>query len=186
MRALPIAVAALAAALVLTACDDSGSKKTTSDTKSGKTGKTSSTAKKTPGACAVGDFGMEVAANAAPAAGDTGNLTVTLTNHGAKCTLKGYPAIDVNGGSSTTNIVNEQGGQPVALSPATDETASFTITYVRGEEGGTKSFDAKTLRVGLPGASAAHSIPWSYGPIAGKDQGVDLNASVSPFQQAGD
>ncbi|WP_369248209.1 DUF4232 domain-containing protein [Streptomyces sp. R41] len=178
MRALPIAVTVLAAALALTSCDDSGGSKTD---EAGKTDKSASTD------CRVDHVGIEVGpANAAPAAGDTGNVPVTLTNRDSTCTLKGFPGLEVHAGGDSTDIAPEKSANPVKLTLAKNDTATFTITYVRGEKGDAKTFDAQTLKISLPGATATQDFKWSYGPVAGKNEAADLNASVSPFQHAGD
>ncbi len=87
MRAIPITVTALAAALLLTACDSGGG------TGGSDTGNKNSGSKNTDStACRIGEVGLQVGpANAAPSAGDTGNVPVTLTNKGAKCTLEASP-----------------------------------------------------------------------------------------------
>ncbi|GGN74096.1 hypothetical protein GCM10011579_052860 [Streptomyces albiflavescens] len=180
MRTLPIAVTVLAAALALTSCDDSGGS-------TGKTGKTGKTSKGATADCRIDKVGIEVGpANAAPAAGDTGNVPVTLTNRDSTCTLKGFPGLEVQAGGASTDIAPEKSASPVKLTLAKDDTATFTITYVRGKEGDAKTFDAQTLKIGLPGATATQEFKWSYGPVAGKSEAADLNASVSPFQHAGD
>ncbi|MFD9459729.1 DUF4232 domain-containing protein [Streptomyces sp. NPDC060027] len=182
MRALPIAVTVLAAALALTSCDDGGS----SD--SGKSGGSSAPAKKpTVAACGIGDTGIQVGpANAATAAGDTGNIPVTLTNKGAACTLKGFPSLSVQAGGTSADIVADESAQPAELTLAKGDTASFTITYVRGAEGDAKTLAAKTLKIALPGADTTQDFPWSYGPVAGKGSASEPNASVTAFQHAGD
>lgn len=90
MRALPIAVSALTAlvaALALTACDDGGS----GDEGGKKADSSASSAGSS--ACKADQVGQEVAASEAPAAGDTGSVSVTLTNRsGGDCTLEGFPA----------------------------------------------------------------------------------------------
>lgn len=177
MRALPIAVTVLAAALALTSCDDSG----------GSTGKTDNTDKSSSTDCRIDKMGIEVGpANAAPAAGDTGNVPVTLTNRGSTCTLKGFPGLEVQADGASTDIAPAKSANPVKLTLAKDDTATFAITYVRGTKGDAKTFDAQTLKVSLPGANATQDFKWSYGPVAGKSEAADLNASVSPFQHAGD
>lgn len=178
MRAVPITVTALAAALLLTACgggDDSGSD--TDESKgAGSTGTT----------CAAGDLGQEVGpVNPAPAAGDSGNVTVTLTNKGAECTLDGFPTVDLTAGDTSATVAKDEAAEAQALTLPAQGTASFTITYVRGEEGGDKSLAVKTVKYGLPGASADQSFPWSYGDVALKSEKVP-DATVSAFQQAGD
>ncbi|MFD8736347.1 DUF4232 domain-containing protein [Streptomyces sp. NPDC059618] len=184
MRALPIAVTVLAAALSLTSCGGgSGSTGT-----SGKSGDASGSAKKAgAAACAIGDTGIQVGpANAATAAGDTGNVPVTLTNKGARCTLKGFPGLTVAAGGTSAAIPADKSAAPEALTLAKGDTASFTITYVRGAEGDAKTLAAKTLKIALPGAATTQSFPWSYGPVAGKGSASEPNASVTPFQPAGD
>lgn len=182
MRALPFAVVAAAAALTLTACGGGDDDTKTSD---GSPGSAASTASST--ACAIDRIGFEVGpANTAPAAGDTGNVPVTLTNHGAGCTLEGFPGIEVHDGGKGTEVPADQSAKAQKLTLAKDGTATFTITYVRGAEGDTKSLDATGLKISLPGAKTAESFKWSYGPLAGKTGPGDLNASVSTFQAAGD
>ncbi|WP_128092514.1 DUF4232 domain-containing protein, partial [Streptomyces afghaniensis] len=126
----PLALAAaLAATLLLTACDD--------DKTSGDDAKNADRPGGSP--CAIGDLGMEVGAGAAPAAGDTGNVTVTLTNNGAPCTLKGFPAVDLLAEDTTTSVPPEQSAKAQPLTLGKGATTSFTITYVRGEADSPKS-----------------------------------------------
>ncbi|MFI6039404.1 DUF4232 domain-containing protein [Streptomyces sp. NPDC051315] len=176
MRAVPITVTAVAAAFLLTACgggDDSSSGGGESKAASGS-------------ACAAGDLGMEVGAvNAAPAAGDTGNVTVNLTNNGAQCTLDGFPVVELEADGSSIAVPQDEAAEGQKLTLPEQGTAAFTLTYVRGEEGGSQSLAVKTLKYGLPGGSADQSLPWSYGDVALKD-GKTPDASVSAFQQAGD
>ncbi|MFH9553204.1 DUF4232 domain-containing protein [Streptomyces sp. NPDC051445] len=187
MRAVPITVTALAAALLLTACgggDDSGSggdesKGAASAGATGSTGSTGTT-------CAAGDLGQEVGpVDAAPAAGDSGNVTVTLTNKGADCTLDGFPTVELTADGATATVAKDEAAKAQALALPAQGTVSFTITYVRGEEGGDKSLAVKTVKFGLPGASADQSFPWSYGDVSLKSDKV-ADATVSGFQQAGD
>jgi hypothetical protein len=177
----PLALAAaLAATLLLTACDD--------DKTSGDDAKNADR----PGgsACAIGDLGVEVGAGAAPAAGDTGNVTVTLTNNGAQCTLKGFPAVDLVSEDSTTSVSPEQTAKAQPLTLGKGGTTSFTITYVRGEAGSPKSLTVRKASFALPGATAdAHDLPWSYGEVARRDgssSGGAAQASVSGFESSGD
>jgi len=177
MRAAPLAVTALATALLLTACgggDDSDDKATASP--------------KSGSACAIGTVDLEVGpASVAPAAGDTGNIPVTLTNQSAPCTLEGFPAVDLNAADSTTSLPEDKAAQPQKLTLAKGDTASFTITYVRGKAGAAGSLDVRTLNIALPGDGTQKSYKWSYGPVEGKSGNAsDLNASVSGFTQAGD
>ncbi|MCT9006313.1 DUF4232 domain-containing protein [Streptomyces rhizosphaerihabitans] len=183
MRALPIAVTALAAALALTSCDGGGS-----SSSSGKSGDSAGSAKKAAvAACVIGDAGIQVGpANAATAAGDTGNIPVTLTNKGAQCTLKGFPGLSVQAGDTSADIAADKSAAPEQLTLAEGDTASFTITYVRGAAGDAKTLAVKTLKISLPGAGTTQSFPWSYGPVAGKGSASEPNASVTPFQHAGD
>ncbi|MFI0966141.1 DUF4232 domain-containing protein [Streptomyces sp. NPDC021080] len=185
MRALPIAVTVLAAALALTSCDGGGSGSSSS---SGKSGDTTGSAKKAAvPACVIGDTGIQVGpANAATAAGDTGNVPVTLTNKGDRCTLKGFPGLSVEAAGTSAKIAADTSAAPEELTLSKGDTASFTITYVRGAEGDAKTLAVKTLKIGLPGADATQSFPWSYGPVAGKGSATEPNASVTPFQHAGD
>ncbi|MFF3887007.1 DUF4232 domain-containing protein [Streptomyces sp. NPDC001914] len=185
MRALPIAVTVLAAALALTSCDGGGSGSTGGSGKSGDAA--GSSEKATAAACAIGDTGIQVGpANAATAAGDTGNIPVTLTNKGARCTLTGFPGLTVEGGGVSAAIEADKSAAPEPLTLAEGDTATFTITYVRGADGDAKTLAVKTLKIALPGADTTQSFPWSYGPLAGKGSASEPNASVTPFQHAGD
>ncbi|MFF0161886.1 DUF4232 domain-containing protein [Streptomyces sp. NPDC005263] len=176
MRATPLAVTALTAALLLTACDSGGSDDTGST--SGKAG----------GACEVGQLGVEVGpANAAPAAGDTGNIPVSLTNQSAPCALNGAPGVTLKAGDTVTTVPAASGAKPEKLTLAKGEIATFTLTYVRGGADGAKSLAAKNLEVSLPGdADTTKSFRWSYGAVALKGGGKAPDASVGPFTRAGD
>ncbi|MGW0945838.1 DUF4232 domain-containing protein [Streptomyces sp. NPDC002623] len=187
MRAVPLTVAALAAALLLTACgggDDSGSD--SDESKSAETASAAESAGPNGTTCAVGDLGQEVGpVNAAPAAGDSGNVTVTLTNKGEECILEGFPKIELQAGDSSATVANDAAAQAQALTLPAQGTATFTITYVRGEDGGDKSLAVKTVQYAVPNASATQSFPWSYGEVALKSTDA-ADATVSAFQQAGD
>lgn len=172
MRAtfLTVGSAALAAALLLTACGggegDSGGQDTS--------------------ACALDEVGVEVGpANAAPVAGDTGNIPVTVTNQGTECTLDGFPAVDLHADGTSATVPTDKAATAQKLTLAKDTAATFTITYVRDEAGGDGGLDATTVKIGLPGASATQSFEWSYGPVALVAGGAP-DASVGAFQQAGD
>ncbi|MGV9558684.1 DUF4232 domain-containing protein [Streptomyces sp. NPDC003401] len=175
MRAVPITVTALAAAFLLTACgggDDGSSGDGENKASSGS-------------ACAAGDLTMAVGAvNAAPAVGDTGNVTVTVTNGGGECTLEGFPKVELEAAGTAVAVPQDEAAEAQSLPLAEQATASFTITYVRGEEG-EGGLAAETLTCGLANASATESLDWSYGAVALKD-GDKPDASVSAFQVAGD
>ncbi|MFE6282391.1 DUF4232 domain-containing protein [Streptomyces sp. NPDC057877] len=176
MRSAPLALTALtAAALLLTGCSGDGDDGGAGETKG------------TGTACSVDGIDIEVGpANAAPVAGDTGNVPVTLTNHGdADCTLEGFPGVALRAGDSSATVPEEEAAQPQKLTLAKDTAATFTITYVRGEAGGAGTLDAKKLAISLPGGSDEREFPWSYGPVP-VDGEVVPDATVSAFQQAGD
>lgn len=177
MRARPITVAALAAAFLLTACGSGGD---FGDKESGSKNADNS-------ACRIGEVDVQVGpANTAPAAGDTGNVPVTLTNRGAPCTLEGFPGITLSAGSTTATVPEDRAAEPERLTLAEDGAASFTLTYVRGEEGDARSLAVTSLRLSLPGAADSQDFEWSYGPVQGKKDASDPDASVTAFQQAGD
>ncbi|MDO0935266.1 DUF4232 domain-containing protein [Streptomyces sp. DG2A-72] len=174
MRATPLAVTALAAALLLTACDSGGDS-------AKETGKEKSTA------CTLGEVSLEIGpANAAPAAGDTGNVSVTVTNSSAQCTLDGFPGVGLHAGDSSAAVPVDKAAPSQKLTLAKGSTTSFTITYVRGAEGGKSSVAAKTMKVSLPGDDAdTQEFPWTYGAVALKS-GDEPDATVSGFTQSGD
>lgn len=182
MRTAPsLAAAALAAALLLTACDDSGS----SDDGGGaaETGKASAAST----ACKLDEVTVEVGPAAeAPAAGDTGNVPVTITNSATECTLDGLPTVSLQAGDTSADVPADPAATAQKLTLAADQAVSFTITYVRGEAGGAQSLAVKTGKFGLPGATATHGFPWSYGEVALKGDGSEPDATVSGFQQVGD
>ncbi|MEU3936129.1 DUF4232 domain-containing protein [Streptomyces sp. NPDC029044] len=179
MRTFPLALAAaLATTLLLTGCDDDktgGDDVKNADRKSGS-------------ACALGDMGVEVGAGAAPAAGDTGTVTVTLTNKAAQCALKGFPGVDLLAEDTTTSVSPDEGAKAQSLTLGEGGTTSFTITYVRGEAGSEKSLKVHKASFTLPGDSkAAHDLTWSYGEVARKAAGSGAaQASVSGFETSGD
>lgn len=175
MRATSVTVAALAAALLLTACDDSGGGTGDKDSKAGS-------------ACRIGEMAVQVGpANAAPAVGDTGNVPVTLTNRGgSECTLDGLPSVEFHTGDTSVTVETHKGAQAKKLTLGKEASTSLTLTYVRGEGGGAKSLPVKTARIHLPGSTEAHSFKWSYGDVALKSDGQTPDASVTGFQQSGD
>lgn len=172
MRTTPIAVpAALAALLLLAACDSAGGDK-------GGDEKRESTA------CSVDTVSMEVGpASIAPAAGDTGEVPVGFTNQSATCTLDGFPEVRLAGAgdSATVEVPPADGATAQKLTLAKGESASFTLTYERGTRGD-GAFDAENLQVVLSGT---RSFRWTYGPVAA-DGPSGHKISVSAYQQAGD
>ncbi|MFF8728858.1 DUF4232 domain-containing protein [Streptomyces sp. NPDC015171] len=171
MRAIPLTVTALAAALLLTACNDSGG---------GKNGKSSS-------ACEIGGVSVQIgSASVAPAAGDTGEIPVSITNQSAPCTLDHFPGVVLKAGDTRATVPVLKGAQAQQLKLAKGDSASFSISYVRGKDGDKSALAAKTVRIALPGSDTGRDFPWSYGPVAGKADGSGPDASVSAFQQVGD
>ncbi|QOV36547.1 DUF4232 domain-containing protein [Streptomyces ferrugineus] len=177
MRATSRTVAALAAALLLTACDDGG------DGDGGQDDKAAS-------GCVAGlavEFGP---ANAAPAAGDTGNVPVTVTNRGdADCALAGLPGVEFEAGNIVTTVAADEAAGAAARQKTTltkGASTSFTLTYVRGEEGDAKSLAVRRAKVLLPGSTRTHSFKWSYGDVSLKSDGQTPDASLSGFQRSGD
>ncbi|WP_020122599.1 DUF4232 domain-containing protein [Streptomyces canus] len=179
MRAAPLAVTALAAALLLTGCsgddDSSGGDSAAASPSNGTT-------------CRIGAMDVEVGpANVAPAAGDTGNIPVTLTNQSAECTLDGFAGIDLNGADSSASVSPAADAKSTKVTLAKGTAATFTLTYTRGKAGDKASLDVKTLAIGLAGADTQKSFKWSYGPVQGKGGNAgDPTASVGAFTQAGD
>ncbi|MGW1986315.1 DUF4232 domain-containing protein [Streptomyces collinus] len=175
MRAIRLSVTALTAALALTACGGGGS----SDGAKSKSGS----------GCAVGKVSVQAGGSTseAPAAGDTGQVVVSMTNQSAPCTLEGFPHVKVEqtGGPSVV-LKPQQGAKAQKLKLAKGDSATFTVTYVRGADGDAKSLKAASMAVTLPGSDHAQVIPWKYGPIASRTGQSDPNASVGAFQQAGD
>ena len=170
MRAIPLTVTALAAALLLTACNDGGG---------GKNGKSGS-------ACEIGGVSVQIgSASVAPAAGDTGEVPVSITNQSAPCTLDGFPGVTLHQDGLTPKLPAQQGAKAQKLKLAKGDSATFTITYVRGKDGDATSLKATEVNITLPGGGAK-TFPWKYGPVAGKGGQGSPNASVSAFQQVGD
>lgn len=173
MRAIPLTVTALAAALLLTACNGGGSK-------SGGSSKNNS-------ACEIGGVSVQIgSASVAPGAGDTGEVPVSLTNQSAPCTLDHFPTVLLGAGGTEAKVPALKGAKAQKLKLNKGDSASFTITYVRGKAGDKTSLAAKTVKITLPGTTTSRSFPWSYGPVAGQSSGGAPNASVSAFQQVGD
>ncbi|WP_320782538.1 DUF4232 domain-containing protein [Streptomyces sp. CRN 30] len=134
-------------------------------------------------ACRIGESGTEVTASPAPAAGDTGTVTVTLTNRGSECVLDGFPAVTLTADATSGKLDPDDGASAQRLTLAEGGAASFTLTYVRGEDDG-DGLDVRAARFALPGGSATHEIPWSYGAVATESEAPE--ATVSAFQQVGD
>ncbi|GAA0649014.1 hypothetical protein GCM10009535_28650 [Streptomyces thermocarboxydovorans] len=176
MRAVPIAVTALSALLLLTACDD--------ESGGGKSGQSKGKA------CAIDKVSMEAGpASVAPAAGDTGEVPVSFTNQSSECALEGFPEVRLTGagGSGTREVPPAEGAKAQKLTLAKGGSAAFTVTYVRGTSGA-ESFEAKDLRVVFPseaGDPSTRVFRWSYGPVAAGD-GEGLEVSVSAYQKVGD
>ncbi|MFE9606101.1 DUF4232 domain-containing protein [Streptomyces hokutonensis] len=174
MRTIPLAVTAVASALLLTACSGSGSSSSSSDGKNGS-------------ACSFDGVAVQVGpASTAPSAGDTGEVPVSLTNQSKPCTLDGFAGASLEGGGTKVALATQQGAKAQKLKLAKGDAASFTITYVRGKAGGKLSLAATKLVITLPGGSDSASYKWSYGPVQGKTSVSDSDASVSAFTQAGD
>ncbi|MFJ3667577.1 DUF4232 domain-containing protein [Streptomyces sp. NPDC090106] len=174
MRVLPLAATVLVAALTLTACSDDGDG-------AGDAGKT---AKNEKAACSLGELTVQVGpANAAPAAGDSGNLPITLTNDsGAACTIEGLPSVTLG----TTAVAADPSAKAGTTTLTKGATTSFAVSYVRGEQGGDGSLAVTEGTFGLPGSDETHGFTWSYGEIASKSDGKTPDASVTGFQQTGD
>ncbi|MFJ9905841.1 DUF4232 domain-containing protein [Streptomyces sp. NPDC101152] len=186
MRTTPLAVAALASALLLTACSSNSGGGGGADGKH-------QTATETPTASAPANtsasgckIGVAVAASAAPSTGDTGNVTVTVTNHDAPCVLSGFPGVELVAGATSKSVPADKTAKPQKLTLAKDATASFTITYTRGAAGAKTSLPVKSVKFTLPGSTSAHSFSWSYGEVALQGAGGGPNASVTALTQAGD
>ncbi|MGY0068845.1 DUF4232 domain-containing protein [Streptomyces sp. QTS137] len=179
MRAMPIAVTAATALLLLTACGGEGG---------GDGAKDENDAKQESGACSSATVSLEAGpASEAPAAGDTGEVPVSLVNQGAACVLDGFPEASLVVGGEPVALTPAEGATAQELTLAEDEAASFTITYVRGPEGAGESLDATSLRIGLPGESATRDFPWTYGPVAVREPAeAAADASLSAFQRTGD
>ena len=171
MRAIPLTVTALAAALLLTACDDGGNKN----------------GSRPDSACQIGGVSMQIgSASVAPAAGDTGEIPVSITNQSTPCTLDHFPAAALGTDSGNAKVPVLKGAKAQKLKLAKGDSASFTISYVRGKEGDKSSLAVKTVKITLPDSDSIRTYPWPYGPVARQGAGTTPNASVSAFQQVGD
>ncbi|TWV52004.1 DUF4232 domain-containing protein [Streptomyces misionensis] len=172
MRVIPLTVTAVAAALLLTACNGGGN--------NGSGSKNSS-------ACQIGGVSLQVgAASVAPAAGDTGEVPVSITNQSKTCTLEDFPVVTLSGKGASGKLSAQKGAKAQTLKLAKGDAATFTISYVRGKDGDATSLAATDMKISLPGGGSAQTFPWKYGPIAGQGAQTRPNASVSAFQQAGD
>ncbi|MFC9927316.1 DUF4232 domain-containing protein [Streptomyces sp. NPDC127190] len=171
MRAMPLTVSVLAAAVLLTACNGGGG----------------TSGSKNSSACAIGTVSVQVgAASVAPSAGDTGEIPVSITNQSAPCTLDHFPGVTLEQQGVSAKLSAQKGAKAQKLKLAKGDSATFTITYVRGKEGDPGSLAATAMKVSLPGSDTVQSFPWKYGPVAGQVGRSHPNASVSAFQQVGD
>lgn len=182
MRTTPAAATALLlAALALTACGGGGDD---SDVNGGdQDAKTSA-----PTACAADALKIEFGpGNPAPAAGDTGNIPVTLTNEGAPCVLEGVPASEVLRGDRSWPVAPDTtAGKGGKVNLAKDEAATFTLTYVRGAAGDEKKGvrpDEVTFKLTSDGET--QSYDWPDEEIAVKSDG-ELDINVGPVLPSGD
>ncbi|MBV2354655.1 DUF4232 domain-containing protein [Streptomyces sp. J2-1] len=172
MRVIPLTVTALTAAMLLTACDDGGGAKNGGS----------------DAACVIGGgVSAELgAASVAPAAGDTGQVPVSLTNQSAPCYLDHFAGARLNTADGKhADATVQSGAKAQRLKLNKGDSATFTLTYVRGAAGA-GSLDAKSVRITLPGSDQGRDFPWSYGPVATKGGATTPDASVSAFQQVGD
>ncbi|GAA2272307.1 hypothetical protein GCM10010145_53280 [Streptomyces ruber] len=183
MRITPTTVTAtLVAALALTACGGGGDDGDTAPSGTAADGATGAAA-----ACRADrltiDFGPS---NAAPAAGDTGNIPVTLTNTGDTCTLQGVPATEVHSGGTSWTVGGQEGAAQPELTLDETATASFTITYVRGAAGDPeRAVRPERVEFRLPGDDALQSHDWPDAEVA-LVSAEELEMTVSPFLPAGD
>lgn len=185
------AAVVLAAALLLSACGDGGS---------GGDGSGGGTDDRGDAACRVAEVGVGVEPSPAPAAGDTGTVSVTLTNRGPSCVLHGFPTVTLNAGDASVRVPREEAATPQRLTLGKQDTASFTVAYVRGgddgtgepgDADGTSGTDAtggltvRSVEFALPDDASTHRFPWSYGTVATKGEGRP-DATAGAFQRAGD
>lgn len=177
MRVVPplrLGVAVLSAGLLLSACssgsgDDDGKNADSASASAAASGGST---------CAADKLDATVGAvNAAPGVGDSGNVTFTVTNTGAQCTLSGFPEVELKGGSSSLAVPKDPAAEAQTLTLPAQGTASFTVTYTRGD--GDKAVAATKVAVG------AKELDWTYGSVVLKDAGTP-DATVSGYQQAGD
>jgi hypothetical protein len=172
------AAVALAAALLLTACDDGGGG-------GGSGGSSGSTDDRGGGACRIGEVEVGIEPSPAPAAGDTGTVSVTLANPGPACALDGFPAVTLTAGGTSAEVPADEAAPAPRLTLAEGGTASFTLTYVRGTADGTAGLAVRSAEFALPGDTATHRFPWSYGDVATTQDGTP-DATVGPFLRTGD
>jgi len=181
MRAVPLrlSVAALSAALLLSACSGGGD-----DDKNADSGTTPSAPAAGGGStCALDKLDTQAGAvNAAPGAGDSGNVTFTITNTGAECSLAGFPKVRLKSDGAAVAVPQDPAAVAQSVTLPAQGTASFTLTYTRGD--GDKAIKATKLEFGLT-EGAGKELGWSYGDVVLKDAKT-ADASVSGFQQAGD
>ncbi|WP_077799101.1 DUF4232 domain-containing protein [Streptomyces sp. JHA26] len=167
-----LATAAVTAALLLTACDSGGG---------GDDAGPGGTEDRGPAACRIGEMGVDIAPSPAPAAGDTGTVSVTLANRGPACTLDGFPAATLTADGTPVEVPVDEAAVAQRLALAVEGTATFTLTYVRG---GADGLVVSAAEFALPGDAATHRFPWSYGEVA--MEGGTPDVTVSAFQRAGD
>lgn len=176
MRALPLTVGVLAAALLLTGCSDDGEDGgSASGSPSAKSG----------AACALAGLDVTVGpANTAPAPGDTGNVPVTVVNRtDATCVLEGLPVVRLVADSGPVDVPADSAAPTDSRTElvAGAET-SFTLTYVRGADDGGDSLAVTALEIGVPGAGDTGRHDWDFGTVALKDDKGTPDASITGFQ----
>src|SRR5262249_47026139 len=102
------------------------------------------------------------------------------------CTLDHFPNALLKTGGADVDVPVQPGAKAQKLKLAKGDSATFTITYVRGKDGDKSALAAKTVQIALPGSDSGRSFPWSYGPVAPRGSPNTPDASVRAFQQVGD
>jgi hypothetical protein len=171
-----------AAAHHRTASDDGGGGSGGGGSSAGSSG---STDDRGGGACRIGEVEVGIEPSPAPAAGDTGTVSVTLANPGPACALDGFPAVTLTAGGTSAEVPADEAAPAPRLTLAEGGTASFTLTYVRGTADGTAGLAVRSAEFALPGDTATHRFPWSYGDVATTQDGTP-DATVGPFLRTGD
>jgi predicted small secreted protein len=179
LRTASLAATVLAAALTLTACNDTSDKGTgpvTTDAPTqssespapggssqgtGETGGSGKDKGSTTGGggiaaaakCKTSALGFQVDPGGEAAdASAQGKVTITLTNKGtAPCSLKGYPGIDLmSAPGDTWSLTRQTSAKPKALTLDPGGDVYFTITYLPySAEGNTKDAEFKAATITL-------------------------------------
>jgi len=219
-----VAVAALSAGFVLTACSggsssDSAAKNPSASTTSGATdtasaspadgggstdapsapasadpASTGGTSQPSPASdkvtggpagserCHTAGLSFSVApGSGAQSVGSAGPVIIAVANRTSHaCTLKGYPGVDLVGGSQRWSLTRQTSATPHLVTLRPGGRTSFTITYMPFTAGSGQKMDVKTIAVTPPDETTSATVAWEFQPVLLQDGATHPATYVGP------